>query len=130
MSSENLIPLNKRSPEEARAIQAKGGATKSVQKDLAVMIANSACAKCKNCHVKCLIKESNLTEDSEMFCVIPEARGKASFYHTEVFDEGMILMLGRETLMKLKERCSSVYDLKRLHDAIMKQLEMEYPLKR
>ena len=38
MSRENLIPLNKRSPEEARAIQSKGGTTKSPQKKLAASL--------------------------------------------------------------------------------------------
>jgi hypothetical protein len=126
-NEQNLIPLNKRPPEEARAIRSKGGSTKSSQRDLARLIAKSKKAKCHRCKARCPLKKSNLKEDKDMTCPISEARGYAIFMDKPVMNKDILVKMTHESLAVMQKKAREPRDLKLLHDMIHDNLKYEYP---
>ncbi len=127
LKKSNLIPLNQRTKEEAKAIQSKGGSTKSALRNFALLKSKSYKAKCKNCRADCIFKHTNLEQKLNHKCVVPEARAYSIFYNQPIMTEEVLNKLGSETLLKMKGICNDPKDLKLLHDSVMKQKQVDYP---
>lgn len=71
MTTKDLIPMNTRPPEVAKAMRAKGGRSKSPRKQQAILIKSFEQKKCKNCTLPCPMKEGNIKKNPDHLCSIP-----------------------------------------------------------
>ena len=124
MSESDLIPIKKGQTDIPRL----GGLAKSEQKTLALNTVTSGLAKCKHCKAKsCPLKKSNLKQDKEMLCSVPEARARAIYFDKPVMNLEILEKYSEETLLKLQRLCTSDKALKILHDAMINERKLRQP---
>lgn len=127
MNEENLIPMDKRPPEEARLLSQKGGQTMTEARELALLINASHKAKCKSCPAICILKEANLAKDPDHYCTVPEGRGRAIYFNMPVMSRDILIKISHENMLRIAKEAKTAKDRKILHDVLKDKLGYEHP---
>lgn len=125
MNDQNLHPI--KTHEEAVERGRKGGSTKSLKRDLSLLISKSSTAKCKNCPAICVLKQNYLQQDPNHFCTVPEARAKALWYDKPVMSEEILDRLSDQVLLKMISESKVIRDFKMVQDVVLKKKELDFP---